>query len=143
MMGDAQVPARRRRAARSQRIHIKRAYVEPAPGDGRRVLVDRIWPRGVSRSALALDAWLKDAAPSDALRRWFNHDRARWPQFVARYRRELDKPPASEALAELIRRAQQGTLTLIYAAHDETHNNAVVLSAVIAKQLTRDEASNL
>jgi uncharacterized protein YeaO (DUF488 family) len=117
------------------RIDIKRAYAAPSDDDGRRVLVDRMWPRGVARDRLAVDDWLKDAAPSNALRRWFNHDPARWREFVARYRQELNEPPANEALAELVRCARQGPLTLVYAASDETHNNAAALRDVIAQHL--------
>src|SRR5262249_44385699 len=97
-------------------VRIKRAYADPSGDDGRRVLVDRMWPRGVARDRLALDDWLKEAAPSNDLRRWFNHDPARWRDFVARYREELKGPPASEAVAELVRCARQGPLTLVYAA---------------------------
>jgi uncharacterized protein YeaO (DUF488 family) len=117
------------------RIDIKRAYAAPSHDDGRRVLVDRMWPRGVTRDRLAVDDWLKEAAPSNELRRWFNHDPARWREFVARYRDELKKPPASEAVAELVRCARQGPLTLVYAASDEAHNDAVALRDVIAQRL--------
>jgi uncharacterized protein YeaO (DUF488 family) len=117
------------------RVRIKRAYEDPSGDDGRRVLVDRMWPRGVTRDRLALDDWLKEAAPSNDLRRWFNHDPARWRDFVARYRDELKEPPAGEAVAELVRCARQGRLTLVYAASDETYNNAVALRDVIAQRL--------
>jgi uncharacterized protein YeaO (DUF488 family) len=117
------------------RIGIKRAYAAPSHDDGRRVLVDRLWPRGVARDRLALDGWLKEVAPSNGLRQWFNHDPARWQEFVARYRDELRGPPASEAVAELVRCARQGPLTLVYAARDETHNNAAALRDVIAQRL--------
>lgn len=116
-------------------VRIKRAYAAPSRGDGRRVLVDRMWPRGVARETLALDDWLKAASPSDALRRWFNHDPARWPEFAARYGDELKKPPASEAVDQLVRSARQGPLTLVYAARDEEHNNAVALRDVIMQHL--------
>ena len=118
------------------RVRIKRAYDAPSRDDGQRVLVDRMWPRGVTRERLALDDWRKEVAPSDGLRRWFNHDPARWPEFVARYRDELDGSPAGEALSELVRRARQGALTLIYAARDETHNNAVALRDIIVQRLS-------
>jgi uncharacterized protein YeaO (DUF488 family) len=121
----------------AHRVGIKRAYAAPSRDDGRRVLVDRLWPRGVTRDKLALDDWLKEAAPSNDLRRWFNHDAARWTEFVARYRNELKAPPASDAVAELARCARQGRLTLVYAASDETHNNAVVLRDVIEQHLPR------
>jgi uncharacterized protein YeaO (DUF488 family) len=118
-------------------VRIKRAYAEPAGDDGRRVLVDRIWPRGVARDRLAIDDWLKEAAPSNDLRRWFNHDPARWREFVARYCDELRGQPASEAVAELVRCARQGPLTLVYAASNETYNNAVALRDVIAQRLSQ------
>lgn len=81
-------------------ICVKRAYAAASRGDGRRVLVDRIWPRGIRRASLALEAWLKEVVPSDDLRRWFNHDPARWPAFVTRYRAEFGEPPASAALPD-------------------------------------------
>ena len=118
-------------------VCVKRAYEAPAREDGRRVLADRMWPRGVKRDELGLDDWLKDLAPSNELRRWFGHDPDRWPEFTARYRDELAKPPASEALAQLVRYARQGRLTLIYAARDETHNNAVALRDLILEQLSQ------
>lgn len=127
--------ARRKATAHPHSVRIKRAYAAPARGDGRRVLVDRIWPRGISRDELKLDAWLKDVAPSDDLRRWFGHDPARWPHFVTRYRAELAKSPAKEALAELIRFARERALTLVYGAKDETHNNAVALHELITQRL--------
>lgn len=126
--------ARRKAAASAHSVRIKRAYAAPSRGDGRRVLVDRIWPRGISRDELKLDAWLKDVAPSDDLRRWFDHDPARWRQFVTRYRAELAKSPAKEALAELVHFARQRTLTLVYGAKDEAHNNAVALHEIITRQ---------
>jgi uncharacterized protein YeaO (DUF488 family) len=120
---------------RAHRIAIKRAYEAPSRDDGRRVLVDRMWPRGVARDRLAVDDWLKEAAPSNELRRWFNHDPARWREFVKRYRNELKAPPASEAVAELVRCARQAPLTLVYAARDEKHNDAVALREVITERL--------
>jgi uncharacterized protein YeaO (DUF488 family) len=122
-------------ANKPHRINTKRAYEAPSPEDGRRVLVDRMWPRGVMRETLALDDWLKEVAPSDRLRRWFNHDPARWPEFVARYGEELETPPAREALDQLARRAREEPLTLVYAARDEAHNNAVALRDVIVRHL--------
>lgn len=106
-------------------LRIKRAYDPPADTDGQRILVDRLWPRGLSKDKAHLDHWAKDVAPSDALRRWFGHDPDKWDEFRARYRRELDGN--AEAVAAL--RAQIGgkTATLVYAAHDAGRNNAVVL----------------
>jgi uncharacterized protein YeaO (DUF488 family) len=109
------------------RVHLKRAYEFASPRDGYRVLVERLWPRGVRKAELKLDAWLKDIAPSGELRRWFGHDPSRFNEFAARYRRELRRIPAAEELAALRRRLSQGPVTLVYAAHDEEHNGAVVL----------------
>lgn len=106
-------------------IRLKRAYENPADTDGSRVLVDALWPRGVSRDDLDLDIWLKDIAPGTGLRRWFGHDPDRWEEFRRRYRESLDAD--SKAARALISRAEHGRLTLVYAAKDETHNNAVVL----------------
>jgi len=106
-------------------IRLKRAYEPPADADGVRVLVDRLWPRGLSKANAAIDHWLKQAAPSTELRRWFGHEPAQWNAFKRRYRAELLKKP--EAVNELKAMARKGRLTLIFAAHDERHNNAVVL----------------
>jgi uncharacterized protein YeaO (DUF488 family) len=112
-------------------VHLKRAYEPPDPSDGYRVLVDRLWPRGERKEALALDEWLKDLAPSDELRRWFGHDPARWDEFRTRYRAELKAPENRAALADLAARARAGRLTLVYGAKDEEHNNAVVLREIL------------
>ena len=106
-------------------IEIKRVYEKPATGDGYRVLVDRIWPRGVAKAGAAIDLWLKEAAPSTELRRWFGHMPARWEEFRVRYFEELRDSPAS--LAPLIERLDEGRVTLLYAARDERLNNAVAL----------------
>ncbi len=106
-------------------IRLKRAYEDPADTDGVRILVDRLWPRGISKEIAALDQWMKDIAPSSALRKWFGHDPARWPDFQKRYEIELREHP--EQLAELRATARQGPITLVYSAHDELHNDAVVL----------------
>ncbi len=108
-------------------VRIKRAYERPSRDDGFRVLVDRLWPRGVKREALHLDLWAKDLAPSPALRTWFGHDPARFREFVRRYHGELRAGPARALLADLTRRAAAGTVTLVYGARDESHNGAVVL----------------
>lgn len=108
-------------------VHLKRAYDAPAPTDGTRVLVDRLWPRGVAKDNARLDLWLKEIAPSTALRQWFNHDRAKFAEFRRRYLDELDAGPAQAALLKLRAVAAQGPLTLIYAAKDTTHNEAVIL----------------
>ena len=114
---------------------LKRAYDPAGARDGYRVLVERLWPRGVRKTDLQLDAWLKDVAPSPELRRWFGHDPARWIEFAARYRRELREHPAAEALAELVRRASVRTVTLVYGARDENHNSAVVLRGEVERAL--------
>ena len=106
-------------------IELKRAYDPPAPGDGRRVLVDRIWPRGIARDDLRIDAWLKELAPSAGLRKWFGHDPKKWEQFKERYARELEKRP--DGLAQLVEMAKAGRLTLVFGARDTEHNNAVAL----------------
>lgn len=110
-------------------IRIKRVYEAPDESDGYRVLVDRLWPRGLKKEAAALDAWHRELAPSDALRRWFGHDVARWPEFRRRYVEELrDKGEALEALRAV---ARERRLTLLFAARDEAHNDAVVLREVL------------
>ncbi len=116
-------------------IRLKRAYDPPAADDGHRVLVDRLWPRGVSKDALRLDAWLRDLAPSAALRRWFGHDPARFAEFARRYQAELQREPARALLADLARRAARGPVTLVYAARDPDHNDAIVLRDLLEEAL--------
>lgn len=116
-------------------VQIKRAYEPAARGDGYRVLVDRLWPRGLRKENALLDAWAKELAPSDDLRRWFGHEPERWRGFVARYRRELRTPAARAALDQLARHAAAGPVTLVYAARDEGHNDAVVLRGEITRRL--------
>ncbi|HET7785188.1 MAG TPA: DUF488 domain-containing protein [Myxococcales bacterium] len=115
-------------------VRIKRAYEPASSRDGDRVLVDRLWPRGVRKADLRLDAWLKDVAPSPELRRWFGHDPERFGEFAVRYRRELRTGVAAKALAGLVRRASGRRVTLVYGAHDETHNGAVVLREIIERR---------
>ena len=112
-------------------VRLKRAYEPAATADGRRVLVDRLWPRGVSRSEARLDEWARDLAPSRELRRWFGHDPARFEEFRRRYTRELVEQEGK--LEELRRRAREGTLTLVYAARDTEHNDAVVLAELLRR----------
>ncbi|MBX3209320.1 MAG: DUF488 family protein [Labilithrix sp.] len=114
-------------------LRIKRIYEPPSPTDGERVLVDRLWPRGVKKEDARLDAWLAELAPSDALRRWFGHEPRRFAEFRRRYLRELERSPSRALVEELARRAARGRVTLLYAAKDEEHNNAVVLAAAIAR----------
>ena len=110
-------------------IRIKRVYDLPAPDDGRRVLVDRLWPRGVAKNEARIDEWLKEIAPSDELRKWFGHDPARWQEFRKRYREELKRH--GELLEKLRAEAIKGTVTLLFAAKDTEHNNAVVLQEIL------------
>ena len=111
-------------------VGLKRAYEAPADSDGMRVLVDRLWPRGVSKAAARIDLWLKDVAPSTKLRKWFGHDPEKWPEFQKRYRAELK---GSAALAELRRLARQGHVTLVYGAKDVARNDAVVLAKLLRR----------
>lgn len=113
-------------------IRLKRAYTAPAPEDGARILVDRLWPRGVSKVQLQLDAWLKNVAPSTELRRWFGHRAERWEEFQSRYREQLDT--RAEAVGELLDWLDQGPVTLIYAARDPEHNHARVLRDYLLDQ---------
>jgi uncharacterized protein YeaO (DUF488 family) len=106
-------------------VKLKRVYDPPKPADGFRVLVDRLWPRGVSKSYARIDLWLKEIAPSAALRKWFGHDTLKWDTFRARYFRELQKNP--EAVAQLNEIIRNGPVTLLFAAKDQEHNNAVAL----------------
>jgi len=113
------------------KLQIKRAYEPASPGDGERFLVDRLWPRGVRKEALALSGWFKEVAPSDALRRWFGHDPERWAEFHRRYQVELEsRPELLQALRDALKR---GPVTLVYSAHDEAHNQAVVLREFLLK----------
>jgi uncharacterized protein YeaO (DUF488 family) len=118
-------------------VKLKRAYEPRARSDGYRVLVERLWPRGVRKQALPLHAWAKEAAPSTALRRWFGHDPARWIEFRRRYREELADEPARSRVHELAERATMGTVTLVYASRDPEHNSAVVLRDEIERVARR------
>jgi uncharacterized protein YeaO (DUF488 family) len=108
-------------------IKIKRVYEESEISDGQRILVDRLWPRGARKDKAHIDAWLKDLAPSHDLRQWFAHDPDRWSGFQQRYLAELKHPEKTPVLEDLLSRARRGTVTLVYAAHDQERNNAVVL----------------
>lgn len=107
------------------RVAIKRVYEPAADDDGRRILVDRLWPRGLSKEKAAVDLWLKEVAPSDELRKWFGHDPKKWGEFQRRYRAELDSN--EEAVQTLKQAIGKGPATLVYGAHDEQHNQAVAL----------------
>jgi uncharacterized protein YeaO (DUF488 family) len=112
-------------------IKLKRAYEKPAKDDGERILVERLWPRGVTKTKAKLDLWLKDVAPSTELRKWFGHDPDRWIEFRQRYRKELKQK--ADQIKLLRRKAREGTITLIYAARDEAHNGALVLKQFLQK----------
>jgi uncharacterized protein YeaO (DUF488 family) len=112
-------------------IRLKRAYDPSSPDDGRRVLIDGLWPRGLRKAEAAIDCWLKAIAPSAELRQWFNHDPRRWSEFRARYRSELASHP--DLLGELRALARDGPLTLVYGARDQHHNNAVVLREMLTQ----------
>ena len=114
-------------------IRIKRIYAPPHASDGARVLIDRLWPRGLRQEIAALTAWHKDVAPSPALRRWFGHNPARWQEFRTRYRGELDAN--ADALGALRELAHAGPLTLLYGARDSAHNHAVVLAEYLREHL--------
>lgn len=113
----------------ASRVRLKRAYAPPAASDGMRVLIDRLWPRGVRKDAAALDLWLKDIGPSTELRKWFGHEPSRWAEFRRRYADEIEQKP--QLLAQLRDIARQGVLTMVYSAHDEQHNDALVLQELI------------
>ena len=109
-------------------VMLKRAYEAPAKADGQRILVDRLWPRGVAKINARIDLWLKDIAPTTELRQWFGHDPEKWSEFKKRYRSELKNNPA---LSELKALAHQGNITLVYAARDQLNNEAVVLKQIL------------
>src|SRR3954468_10362042 len=110
-------------------MSVKRVYDEPSPRDGMRVLVDRLWPRGLTKEKAAIDLWLKDIGPSTELRKWYGHEPGRWKEFEKRYRDELKKQPSS--LSILKREAKRGPLTLLFGARDEEHNEAVILCSIL------------
>jgi uncharacterized protein YeaO (DUF488 family) len=114
-------------------INLKRAYDPPAEDDGCRVLVDRVWPRGVTKGELKIEAWLKDLAPSTELRKWFGHDPERWDDFKERYARELERHP--DMLEQLVEKAKAGRVTLVFGARDTEHNNAVALREQLERRL--------
>ncbi|HXP64226.1 MAG TPA: DUF488 family protein [Steroidobacteraceae bacterium] len=114
-------------------ILIKRAYEAAARGDGYRVLVDRLWPRGLTKQELPLDQWDKDLAPTTELRKWFGHEPERWAEFQKRYRKELSSPEQRGRMRELLENASPRALTLVYGAKDEEHTHALVLQAELKK----------
>lgn len=110
-------------------LKLKRVYDPPSRDDGKRILVDRLWPRGIKRGDAKIDEWLKDIAPSNELRRWFSHEPSKWQEFKAKYREELKGK--TELIERIQKEAKKGTVTLLFAARDAEHNNAVVLKEVI------------
>ena len=117
------------------RVELKRAYEEADANDGTRVLVDRLWPRGLSKERARVDAWLKEVAPSDELRQWFGHDPDKFAEFRKRYEAELASESGKEAMAKLGELVKRGHVTLLFAARDMEHNNAVVLRDVLMKSI--------
>jgi uncharacterized protein YeaO (DUF488 family) len=113
-------------------LHIKRVYAEPSQDDGKRILVDRLWPRGLTKEKAKVDLWLKEVAPSNDLRKWFSHDPKKWPEFKRKYLEELKTQ--SGPLAQLRQEASHGTVTLLYGARDEQHNEAVVLLNLLQRK---------
>ena len=113
----------------AEHLRLKRVYEPPSPEDGVRILVDRLWPRGLTKAHAAVDRWLKEIAPSTELRQWFGHDVARWPEFRRRYMEELHQDVA--LLNEIRELARHKTITLVFGAHDDEHNDAVVLREVL------------
>ncbi len=111
------------------KVSIKRVYEEPAESDGTRILVDRLWPRGLTKERARVDIWLKEIAPSNELRKWFAHDPKKWPEFQSRYKEELRSH--AEQLAVLKQEARKGPVTLLYGAKDQEHNEAVVLQQML------------
>ena len=120
-------------------ISLKRAYEPAEAGDGRRFLVERLWPRGVKKENLRIDDWLKEVAPSTELRKWFSHDPAKWKEFRRRYVAELND--RQEMLQPLLEAARQGKITLVYSSHDQEHNNAVVLKEYLEHKLSRSRGN--
>ena len=120
-------------------VRLKRAYDAMSRTDGTRFLVERLWPRGVSKATLQLDAWLKEVGPSTALRKWFSHDPEKWREFRRRYFRELDSRP--EAWKPIVSAARRGTVTLVYSSHDTEHNNAVALQEYVRAKSRRPPRS--
>jgi len=114
-------------------IAVRRVYESPRADEGARFLVERLWPRGMRKESLHMDAWLKDVAPSDALRRWFGHDPAKWIEFRERYFAELDGKP--DAIQPIVEAARRGNVTLLYSAHDTEYNNAAALKEYLSKRL--------
>jgi len=116
-------------------LRVKRVYESKEAGDGVRILVDRLWPRGLRSAEAGIDEWMKDVAPSDELRKWFAHDPEKWPEFKRKYTEELAAPEKAALLKRIAKSAASGNVTLVYAAKDTEHNNARVLEELIAKAM--------
>lgn len=116
-------------------IRLKRVYDPPEKIDGVRLLIDRLWPRGIKKSNLKIDSWIKEVGPSNELRKWFSHDPAKWKEFQKRYTAELDANPAS--WSPILEAISRGTVTLLYGSHDTEHNNAVCLKNYLEKKLVK------
>lgn len=121
-------------------ISVKRVYEQPSAGDGLRMLVDRLWPRGISKGKAKIDEWLRDVAPTDELRKWFSHDPSRWDEFKARYRKELEKK--SEMKSRIWADLSKGNVTLLYAAKDTEHNNASRLKIFLTRAMHAPKISS-
>ncbi len=120
-------------------IQIKRAYEPASKDDGQRILVERLWPRGVKKEALRLDQWIKEVAPSTALRQWFQHDPAKWSEFRRRYFHELEK--RANVWQPVLALARRGRVTLVYSAHDTEHNNAIALEEFLRAKMRSKTSS--
>jgi uncharacterized protein YeaO (DUF488 family) len=119
-------------------VRLRRAYDDPEPDDGHRVLVDRVWPRGRTKAQLRLDAWVRELGPSTPLRRWYGHTPVRWGEFQRRYRVELSAPDQAERLDGLAAVARTGRLTIVYGARDREHNQAQVIADELKRRLAAD-----
>lgn len=119
-------------------LQLKRVYDPDEPGDGTRLLIERLWPRGIRKADLRMDGWHKEAGPSSELRKWFSHDPAKWPEFERRYFAELDRRP--DAWEPILDAAESGKVTLLYSSHDTEHNNAVALKRFLDAKLNHKKA---
>jgi uncharacterized protein YeaO (DUF488 family) len=120
-------------------LRIKRVYDATEPDDGKRILIDRLWPRGISKTDVHLNEWIKELAPSTELRNWFGHDDARWEEFRNRYIEELSSPNKMKLLKSLAKEAARETITLVYGAKDIEHNNGIILKKVIEEHMVKNE----
>jgi len=119
-------------------VKIRRVYDPPLKGEGKRYLVDGLWPRGIKKASLGLDAWLKEITPSAALRKWFSHDPEKWEEYKRGFRQELSEPEKVRKLEELAKEARSGDITLLFASRDREHNNAVVLKEIMEEKIQNE-----